>query len=120
MIESLPAKRDWHLLYLGKNRAGMAFADEVVTAYGKRVTIHESDVSGRFDLSPLLESTNADVYCCGPESLMAEVERRIERSRAHLERFNPVVRELDGGAKPLVVRLVSTGKNVRNVRTTGG
>jgi ferredoxin len=43
---------------------------------------------------------------------MTEVEQRIERSRAHLERFNPVVRELDGGAKPLVVRLASTGKKV--------
>lgn len=112
MIESLPAKRDWHLLYLGKNRAAMAFADEVANAYGPRVTIHESDVSGRFDLSSLLESTNADVYCCGPESLMSEVEQRIDRSRAHLERFNPVVRELDGGAKPLVVRLASTGKKI--------
>ena len=112
MIEALPAQRDWHLLYLGKNRAAMAFADEVELAYGKRVTIHESDVSGRFDLPPLLESTHADVYCCGPESLMSEVEQRIERSRAHLERFNPVVRELDGGAKPLVVRLASTGKKV--------
>lgn len=112
MIESLPAKRDWHLLYLGKNRAGMAFADEVVNDFGKRVTIHESDVSGRFDLEKLLESTHADVYCCGPESLMSEVEQRVERSRAHLERFNPVAREIDGGAKPVVVRLASTGKKV--------
>jgi ferredoxin len=43
---------------------------------------------------------------------MSEVEQRIERSRAHLERFIPVVRELEGGAQPLVVRLVSTGKKI--------
>lgn len=112
MIESLPAKRDWHLLYLGKSRAGMAFVDEVVAEYGDRVTVHESDVSGRFDLSRLLESTNADVYCCGPESLMSEVEQRVDKSRAHLERFIPVHRELEGGARPVVVRLASSGKKV--------
>jgi ferredoxin-NADP reductase/DMSO/TMAO reductase YedYZ heme-binding membrane subunit len=112
MIESLPAKREWHLLYLGKSREGMAFADEVVAEYGKQVTIHESAVSGRFDLARLLDSTNADVYCCGPESLMSEVEQRVDKSRAHLERFIPVHRELDGGAKPVTVRLASTGKKV--------
>ncbi len=112
MIESLPAKRDWHLLYLGKNKAGMAFASEVAAEYGKRVTLYESDVKGRFDLTKLLEATNADVYCCGPESLMSEVESSVDGSRAHLERFNPVARELEGGAQPVVVRLASTGKKV--------
>jgi len=112
MIESLPAKRDWHLLYLGKNKSGMAFADDVVAEFGKRVTIHESDSSGRFDLAGLLESTNADVYCCGPETLMSEIEQRVERTRAHVERFNPVLREIEGGAKPFVVRLASTGRKV--------
>ena len=112
MIESLPAKRDWHLLYLGKKKDGMAFADEVVSEYGKRVTVHESDTVGRFDLSKLLESTHADVYCCGPETLMSEVEQSVERNRAHVERFNPVFREVEGGPKPFVVRLASTGRKV--------
>ena len=112
MIESLPAKRDWHLLYLGKNKDGMAFADDVLAEYGKRVTVHESDTSGRFDLAGLLESTHADVYCCGPETLMSEIEQRVERTRTHVERFNPVLREIEGGAKPFVVRLASTGRKV--------
>lgn len=112
MIEAMPAQRDWRLLYLGKNRAAMAFANQVAKDYGQRVTIHESDVSGRYDLATLLQSTTADVYCCGPEALMAEVEQRIVRSRAHVERFIPVVRELAGGPQPLVVRLTSTAQNV--------
>lgn len=112
MIEALPAKRDWHLLYLGKKRESMAFVDEITKDFGKRVTVHESEVSGRFDLAGLLDSTNADVYCCGPETLMSEVEQSVERSRAHLERFNPVAREIEGGARPVVVRLASTGKKV--------
>jgi ferredoxin len=43
---------------------------------------------------------------------MSEVEQRVDKSRAHLERFIPVHRELDGGAKPVTVRLASTGKKV--------
>ncbi len=112
MIEALPARRDWHLLYLGKNRAGMAFADEMEAKHEKRVTVHESDVSGRLDLAALLDSTNADVFCCGPETLMTEVEERTEKGLAHVERFSPVVRAQDGGPKPVVVRLASTGRTI--------
>lgn len=112
MIESLPARRDWHLLYLGKNRKGMAYAEELETRFGKRVTVHESDVSGRLDLTTLLETTNAEVFCCGPESLMSEVEGRTEKGLSHIERFSPIEREQAGGPKPVVVRLASTGKTV--------
>ena len=43
---------------------------------------------------------------------MSEIEQRVERSRAHVERFNPVLREIEGGAKPFVGRLASTGRKV--------
>jgi ferredoxin len=43
---------------------------------------------------------------------MSEVEQRVERNRSHVERFNPVLREIEGGAKPFVVRLASTGRKV--------
>jgi ferredoxin-NADP reductase len=112
MIESMPARRDWHLLYLGKNRQGMAFAEELETQFGERITVHESERSGRLDLAALLESTNADVFCCGPESLMAEVEARIPKGRAHVERFSPVERAQEGGPRPVVVRLASTGNTI--------
>lgn len=113
MIEALPARRDWHLLYLGKTRDGMAFADDMENRYGKRVTLHESAVSARLDLAPLLESTNADVFCCGPESLMTEVEERVDKGRAHIERFSPVERVQVGGPKPVTVTIASTGKHIK-------
>lgn len=112
MIESVPAKHAWSLVYLGKSAAGMGYVSELQKKYPKNVTVHESSTAGRFDLQPLLLATQADVFCCGPESLMEEVEKTVESPNAHLERFNPVARELEGGAKPFVVRLASTGRKI--------
>ena len=112
MIESVPATRKWSLIYLGKNKAGMGFVSELARQYPKRVTIHESEVSGRLDLNPILTSTTADVFCCGPESLMDEIEKTVGSPNAHVERFSPVAREIAGGAKPFVVRLASTGSQI--------
>jgi ferredoxin len=43
---------------------------------------------------------------------MNEVEESLPATRSHLERFSPVAREIEGGAKPMVVRLASTGRAV--------
>lgn len=112
MIESVPANHPWSLIYLGKNVDAMGFVSELKRKHPSKVTIHESEKSGRLDLVPVLSSTSADVFCCGPESLMALVEEIVESPNAHVERFSPVAREQDGGAKPFVVRLASTGKKI--------
>jgi len=112
MIESVPTNRPWSLIYLGKNKDRMGFASELARTHPKRVTVHESDVSGRFDLKPILTTTTADVFCCGPESLMNEIEETVAGPNAHVERFSPVTRDIEGGAKPFVIRLASTGAAV--------
>ncbi|MEN9740642.1 MAG: hypothetical protein RLZ72_908 [Actinomycetota bacterium] len=112
MIESVPAKHTWSLIYLGKDAKGMGFVDELVTRYPNKVTVHESAKSGRLDLQPVLTATKADVFCCGPESLMDEIEKTVEGHKAHVERFSPVAREIEGGAKSFVIRLASTGQKV--------
>lgn len=112
MIESVPTNRPWKLVYLGKNLEGMGFANELVQKYPAQVTVHESTVAGRLDLSEVLTGTDADVFCCGPESLMEEVERTVARGNAHVERFSPVVREQAGGPKPFTIRLASTGATI--------
>ena len=112
MIESVPAGRKWKLLYLGKERAAMAYVDELQQRYPKNMSVHESAKDGRLNIASLLEKSNADVFCCGPEALMNDVESNLPSSRAHLERFSPVAREIEGGAKPMVVRLASTGQKV--------
>lgn len=112
MIESVPARHSWSLVYLGKDKKGMGYVDELRRRYPKNVTVHESEKSGRLDLQPILSTTAADVFCCGPESLMDEIERTVEPSNAHVERFSPVLREVEGGAKPFVIRLASTGTTI--------
>lgn len=112
MIESVPAGRKWKLVYLGKERAAMAYVDELVEKYPKNVSVHESTKDGRLNITSLLNRSTADVFCCGPEALMNEVEESLPLSRSQLERFSPVAREIEGGAKPMVVRLASTGRTV--------
>lgn len=112
MIESVPAGRKWKLIYLGKERSAMAYVEELQQKHPKNISIHESAKDGRLNIASLLGKSNADVFCCGPEALMSDVEASLPASRAHLERFSPVAREIEGGAKPMVVRLASTGRKV--------
>ncbi|MEV4643461.1 PDR/VanB family oxidoreductase [Saccharopolyspora sp. NPDC049357] len=93
MIDAVDrAGADWRLAYGGRSRDTMAFADELVTRYGPRVGLSPEDETGRLDLDTLLRGAcrRTAVYCCGPESLLAEVESRFpsrRRGALHLERF---------------------------------
>lgn len=83
---------DWTLLYGGRERASMAFLDELA-GYGDRVTIAPQDEVGLLDLQATLGEPRADtlVYCCGPEGLLSAVEKHCEDWPAgalHLERFS--------------------------------
>lgn len=66
---------DWTLTYGGRQRASMAFLDEL-HAYGDRVRVCPEDEQGRLDLAAALAEPADDtlVYCCGPEGLLAAVE----------------------------------------------
>ncbi len=93
---------DWQLLYGGRTRATMAFAEELRAAHGTRVRIHPQDECGLLDLETVLGSPDARtaVYCCGPEPLLAAVEQRCASwpPRAlHVERFAP--RAAPGGVE---------------------
>jgi ferredoxin-NADP reductase len=101
------AGADWRLVYGGRQRASMAFLDELA-AYGDRVSVRPQDETGLLDLDSLLGTAreNTLVYCCGPEPLLAAVE---ERSAAwpphslHVERFS---------AKPLTQPALSAAFEV--------
>ncbi|SDN96989.1 cytochrome P450 [Geodermatophilus sp. DSM 45219] len=87
------AGADWELVYGGRRRASMAFLDELAR-YGDRVSVRPQDETGLLDLDGLLGTPRPDtlVYCCGPEPLLAAVERRCAgwpRGALHVERFAP-------------------------------
>ena len=81
----------WSLLYGGRSRPSMAFVEEL-SAYGDAATLRPQDEFGLLDLDSLLGTPRDDteVYCCGPEPLLAAVEDRCGAWPAgclHLERF---------------------------------
>jgi ferredoxin-NADP reductase/DMSO/TMAO reductase YedYZ heme-binding membrane subunit len=93
MIESLPAPREWRLIYVGRSRATMAFAAELESRWPDRVRVHAVDEAlARLDFSRLVTADTTEVYCCGPESLMAEVAGAVPSGRLHVERFIPIER----------------------------
>jgi ferredoxin-NADP reductase len=83
---------DWRLLYGGRERASMAFLNELAR-YGDRVKIVPQDEEGMLDLESALGTPqpNTLVYCCGPEGLLGAVEKFCEKwplGSLHLERFS--------------------------------
>jgi ferredoxin-NADP reductase len=102
IAEADAAGADWRLLYGGRERASMAFLDELAR-YGDRVTIVPQDEQGVLDLESLLGTPQPDtlVYCCGPEGLLAAVEKFCEKwqpGSLHLERFAAKPQEPATGA----------------------
>jgi ferredoxin-NADP reductase len=102
------AGAEWELVYGGRQRASMAFLEELAR-YGDKVSVRPQDETGFLDLDGLLGTPRADtkVYCCGPEPLLAAVEQRCTnwpRGSLHVERFV---------AKPLTEPVLTEAFEVR-------
>jgi tetrachlorobenzoquinone reductase len=82
------ARVPWRLVHGGRKRASMAFGAELRALAGEFGTVEfvPEDECGRIDLDALLGdlAPGTQVYCCGPEPLLAAVEQRCA---AHTERF---------------------------------
>ncbi|NMN93840.1 PDR/VanB family oxidoreductase [Antrihabitans stalactiti] len=93
MIDSAArAGSEWKLVYLGRQRTTMAFAEELSDVYGDRVDLWPNDEKGLFDLAAALEhpADGTLVYCCGPEPLLSAVEQHCGHwpdGSLHIERF---------------------------------
>ena len=109
---------DWELHYGGRRRERMAFLGEL-DGHGERVRALPEDEHGLLPLAGILDTAQPDtaVYCCGPEPLLAAVERLWGERRTgtlHIERFQP--RPQEPAAAPdreFEVRLATTGRSVR-------
>ena len=112
MIESLPERRQWKLVYVGRSRSTMAFLDELIERYPDRVEVHASDEhETSLDVYALTASSSAQVYCCGPESLMSTVAGFVPAERMHLERFIALSRESILPATPVEVTCKKSKKS---------
>lgn len=104
MIESLPERREWRLVYIGRSQRTMAFAAELLARYPGRVIVHASDENTEsINIEAFVASMDSDVYCCGPESLMSRVAAAVPAGRLHVERFQPLKRQSAGGPRDVQV-----------------
>ncbi|UOZ05875.1 PDR/VanB family oxidoreductase [Amycolatopsis sp. WQ 127309] len=76
------------LVYAGRSLATMPFASELLAEYGDRVRLFPTAERGRPDFAEL--DSRAEVYCCGPASMLAAAEAVFPR--VHAERFQPTRR----------------------------
>ncbi|MFI0814907.1 PDR/VanB family oxidoreductase [Streptomyces sp. NPDC021098] len=88
------AGADWTLLYGGRTRGSMAFADQLAAAYGEKVRLVPQDEAGLLDLAAHLAepAPGTLVYCCGPEPLLRVAEERCRAwpdGALRTERFQP-------------------------------
>jgi ferredoxin-NADP reductase len=108
------AGADWRLHYCGRTRSRMAFADELVGAYGNRVTIHVDDEGSRLDFEAILATPERGtlIYCCGPEGLLELVERLGAAwpvGSLRVERFAPKPHGEPLRDEPFEIELAQTG-----------
>ena len=86
------AGASWRLVYGGRTRSSMAFADQLTADHPSRVDLVPEDEYGRLDLAGLLDTPTeqTQVYCCGPGPLLDAVIERMARwppGSLHIERF---------------------------------
>jgi ferredoxin-NADP reductase len=115
MVRRLAARgADWRLVYGGRTRASMAFRERLERDHPGRVDIRPLDECGLLDLPALLDGEDGElaVYCCGPESLLAAVERRWS-GELHVERFAPKAGTDGGPGGSFEVELAASGTVLR-------
>ena len=107
------AGADWRLVHGGRTRSSMAFAD-LAERHPGRVELRPQDEAGLLDLPGILAGAGS-VYCCGPEPLLAAMERECaERPDVtlHVERFAPKAGADDVPQDAFEVSLAGSGRVV--------
>ncbi|NIJ11903.1 ferredoxin-NADP reductase [Saccharomonospora amisosensis] len=103
----------WRLVYGGRTRAAMAFHADLANRFPGRVVVCPQDETGLLDLEAELSTPRPGtvVYCCGPEPMLAAVERACAGwppGALHVERFAP--KPHGGTAEAFEVELAGSGR----------
>ncbi|MHA4853961.1 PDR/VanB family oxidoreductase [Rhodococcus sp. MSC1_016] len=111
------AGADWRLLYGGRARTSMAFADELVARYPGRIELRPQDEYGILDLPAALDAVpdGTAVYCCGPEPLLQAIENEClahPNLRLYVERFAAKKRPADAVDGSFEVELRRAGSTI--------
>ncbi|MCF8571312.1 PDR/VanB family oxidoreductase [Gordonia sp. HY002] len=104
----------WRLLYGGRARGSMAFADYLVQSRPDQVTLAPADEVGLLDLESALNDVDDGcvVYCCGPEPLLLAIEDVSQRLGVQLrvERFAAKAIDEDAVDEAFEVELAQSGQ----------
>lgn len=112
LLHSIPQGRQWSLLYIGSDRDDMLFVDELEQLCGDRLTLWVTKERGQRPVLSEWVKNDADVYACGPQSLLDELETLVEPARLHLERFTPKQRERESEHESFTVIAARSGVTV--------
>ncbi|MDQ0092919.1 MULTISPECIES: PDR/VanB family oxidoreductase [Micrococcaceae] len=119
MIEAAEAAgREWRLVYGGRSRHSMAFAQSLEDAYGStKVNLYPEDEVGRLDLNAILGMPRAHmlVYACGPGGMLGAIEDLCmgwPPGALHLERFSADTLGAGSVSAPFEVELAKAGRIV--------
>ncbi|TDH52926.1 oxidoreductase [Mycobacterium eburneum] len=114
------AGADWKLVYGGRTRDSMAYADDLVAKYGDKVSLYPQDEVGLLPVAELIASCvkGTAVYCCGPAPLLAIVESTVAESdlgeeSLHIERFEALDDALFGERMPFTVALARSATTLQ-------
>jgi ferredoxin-NADP reductase len=110
--------KPWRLLYGGRTRASMAFADVLRAQHPDRVAIRPQDQYGLLDLAEAVDklAIGGAVYCCGPEPLLMAIEASCAQRpdvSLHVERFVPKSFDDDDAQEGFDVELARSEITVR-------
>ncbi|MHA4853330.1 PDR/VanB family oxidoreductase [Rhodococcus sp. MSC1_016] len=105
---------DWHLTYLGRSPATMAFLDEITELDAGQDRVRILTGGTRPTPAELLAHAGprASVYFCGPPGLLPGIRTEFDRTGAvglHFERFSP---EPVTGGEPFEIHLARTAQTV--------
>ncbi|MFC6080142.1 PDR/VanB family oxidoreductase [Sphaerisporangium aureirubrum] len=114
VTEAATRGADWRLVYGGRTRPSMAFADRLTREHPTRVQLCPEDETGLLDLDSLLAVPRPDtlIYCCGPEPLLAATEKHCATwppGTLRVERFVPKPEPADTQPSAFEVELSLTG-----------
>lgn len=119
MLEAAEAAgKQWSLVYCGRSRSTMAFAEQLLARYGtEKVRIAAEDETGRLDLQEILGMPRAHmlVYACGPGGMLTAIEELCmgwPPGVLHTERFVADALGAGASAEPFEVELARSGTSV--------
>ncbi|WP_051393526.1 PDR/VanB family oxidoreductase [Glycomyces arizonensis] len=105
------ARMPWRLVYTGRDRAAMAFADQLATTWPGNVVLYPTATHGRVNLVAEVAGlpSGTGVYACGPDSLIGALAATIATAAPHLELHTERFTAGSGPREPFEIVAKRTG-----------